>query len=317
MSVLGKFLATALLAAVGLSGVTAWATNATALPDAGQIVGREIALLPGAGSEDYMAPGPSDLSGLRVLTGALLSGDRATAETVAAGLSYELVDGVDTDGRVFVAARQSSGDGPRQGWGTIVVADEGIPVVVEVPHPVADNGTETIGLSLFRGVDARALLIAGTHRDANIDNTADPAHNPLSAFHAVHSALVDSGVVVVQPHGFSTQRHPRLTADVVVSSAQTNPTALATSITQQLAAAGIDACTYSTERCTELGGTSNEQALQTIIAGSEFIHLEISTDFRKTPDWATALTDPIATAITTPTTALSDAGRRGPVDVAR
>lgn len=40
-------------------------------------------------------------------------------------------------------------------------------LIVEVPHPVFDLDTHRQGADLFRGADARVLLLAGTHRCSN------------------------------------------------------------------------------------------------------------------------------------------------------
>ena len=43
------------------------------------------------------------------------------------------------------------------------------PLIIEVPHPVADWFTDPQAVTIFRQSRARALLVAGTHRCANSD----------------------------------------------------------------------------------------------------------------------------------------------------
>lgn len=285
------------LVVLGVGVLTAVKNLRSESPDVGALVRREVVLLPAEESGGYVAPSPSELSQAPGLARALLAGDVGGARRVTDALGYEILSGTDIDGRKFLAAREDPGSPTRRGWGTLVVVEQGDPVVIEVAHPLADKDTEEIGLNLFRRTKARALLVAGTHRDANPDGDADVAHNPLSMFHALHRELVKPGVLVLQPHGFSARGHPDLEADVVVSSAQRAPSSLAVAVGDDLGTANITTCVYDRPGCRELGGTSNEQATQTIAAGGDFIHLEISTTFRQEPGWIDTLTAPIASAI--------------------
>ena len=98
----------------------------------------------------------------------------------------------------------------KKGWGLFLFRREtGSNVIVEAPHPLYDQQTPSVAMSVYSALDARALLIAGAHRDANGDGAADAAHNPETAFQAIHSALVSSGSpVVLQFHSFAASKHP-------------------------------------------------------------------------------------------------------------
>jgi hypothetical protein len=123
------------------------------------------------------------------------------------------------------------------GWGTYVfrttqdsqVSTEELPLIIEVPHPVADWRTDPEGVTIFRQSRARALLVAGTHRCANSDfsncagqtmscgpleayRVSDAAHTDQSMFQAAHRALVpcNGTAIVLQLHANSLENCPDL-----------------------------------------------------------------------------------------------------------
>jgi hypothetical protein len=135
---------------------------------------------------------------------------------------YHLVEFTDirNNSEIYVILRENLPNSV--GWGTYVVRTGGAvkPIIVEVPHPIADENTEVEGVEIFRQLHARALLLAGTHRCANqafstcVGQTiacgvqepyrvSDVAHTLQSMFQAAHQALVICGEqnVVIQVHG--------------------------------------------------------------------------------------------------------------------
>lgn len=102
-----------------------------------------------------------------VVTHALGERDRtATAEL----LGVELVHTLDpTDGETFWLLAEPEGSSDRlAGWG-LVVAREGAsePLVIEVPHPLAEPGTMVAGAKLFDALDASVLLVSGVDPEAD------------------------------------------------------------------------------------------------------------------------------------------------------
>lgn len=120
------------------------------------------------------------------------------------------------------------------GWGTYLMrARAGQPVrelVIEVPHPHYDLGTKEEGIDMFRQLNARALLMAGTHRCANSAysaaegttkacsesrepyRTSDVAHAPQSIFHSTHQLLVppNGNTIALQLHAHRRSTCPDL-----------------------------------------------------------------------------------------------------------
>lgn len=269
------------------------------VPPAGRavsdVVAHEVTLMVREGTDGYVAPSDAELSSIGPLAEALLAGRGAEAGSRAAALGYELVNGIDVDGRRFTVAREPEGN--RRGWATMVVAQSGGRTVVEVPHPWADRETETVGLALFRSLGARVLLIGGAHSAANADGSADPVHQVGSAFHAAHVAMATQGLSAVQLQGFSTRRHPALAADVMVSAAQPVPTPIAESVAAALRSSGLDVCLFGPARCDDLGGRTNEQGRASIAAGTEFVIVEFSTRLRQRPDWVSSVVGPVTAAV--------------------
>ncbi|MBI4411943.1 MAG: hypothetical protein HY541_05615, partial [Deltaproteobacteria bacterium] len=95
-------------------------------------------------------------------------------------------------------------------------------LVIEAPHPLYDTDSELVAAQIFRDVSAKVLLIAGTHRCADSEESecsgttsvcgeegpyriSDPAHFTCNFFQAVHESLSDlpEDPVILQIHGFS------------------------------------------------------------------------------------------------------------------
>ena len=166
------------------------------------------AKMPGAGSEGFVKPSTEELSRLRQLVLKAASGDVAGAVTLieASGLPLRLVRYADTGSGSHEVLLVEERTPVTKGWGTLVLDPAPLrELVVEVPHPWYDIGTESEGVELFRRLRARALLVAGVHRCASSETTpcdgssdvcgstryrvSDPAHFTAGPFQAAHEAL--------------------------------------------------------------------------------------------------------------------------------
>jgi gamma-polyglutamate biosynthesis protein CapC len=78
-------------------------------------------------------------------------------------------------------------------WGTFVFR-LGLPSerIIEIPRPLYDRTAYDVGAMLFERLQASALLIAGSHPEANADSSADVtrATNRSNPFHLVHSVFL-------------------------------------------------------------------------------------------------------------------------------
>lgn len=150
-------------------------------------------------------------------------------------------------------------------------------LVIQIPHPVADKHTETMGTQLFAETSAQLFMLAGAHRNAGDDS--DVAHSGDTTFAAVNDAVVQSGTTVIQLHGFSSAKHDDY-GDVVLSSTVDDPSPLVRRLAQDLTANGFDTCVYNGKKCKALGATTNVQAAQARAVGADFIHIEVDRDIR-------------------------------------
>ncbi|MFW0787263.1 hypothetical protein AAFP35_22430 [Gordonia sp. CPCC 206044] len=224
---------------------------------------------------------------------------RDIAQSIAAGVSellksghaelgrYELetvsVSGqsrTDSPGRILALVER--GD-PTDGNGLYVARERPAaesPLIVQVPHPVADQKTELMGTQLFSETQARLFMMAGAHRRAG-DDSADVAHRTDTTFAAVSDAVVQKGTTVVQLHGFSSRDHDDDYGDVVLSSSVPTPSRSVRRLAADLEDHGFDTCTYDGKKCRALGATTNVQAVAARARGADFIHIEVNQNIRK------------------------------------
>ena len=159
----------------------------------------------------------------RGVVGQMLGGTCAPTASLPPSLSgvYNLRTFTDTDNGkaycVLMETLDADGNGKvDRGWGTVIVNPTAQrELSVQVSHPKFDAETADQGIGVFRGVDARSFVMAGTHRYANpycsrvqdfdceagrrvivpasgaADEylEADVAHNPDSLFQGATQAL--------------------------------------------------------------------------------------------------------------------------------
>jgi hypothetical protein len=147
-------------------------------------------------------------------------------------------------------------------------------------------------MDIYRALGARALLIAGAHRNANDDKSADVAHAPQSIFQSVHLALsqeiqtASGDVVILQIHGFHASNHEGYPQVVfgLGESPLPNEIAIAQKIKQALSQQGISAgvCTGVESELMELCAKTNVQG--SVTKAGSFIHIELDEEIRKNDD---------------------------------
>lgn len=169
-----------------------------------------------------------------------------------------------------------------RGWGRIMIDSSGTSRLgVEIPHPKADQDSESLGVELFRKAPGSVLVIAGAHRRAAENRVADMAHTTGSVFEELHELLVARGVPVVQLHGFANDTAPD--SDVVVSAGPPLSSTFALQTAQRLEVAGLSVCKPWVTGCPGLEATTNVQARYSAEQKAEFVHVEVSKDLRETP----------------------------------
>ena len=241
---------------------------------------------------------PTGEEGRQALTGTerLLSGDTVAAQEPFDPLGMDTSTAVDAaTGRAYALA--VSRPYTERSWGLLVIdlTAPGPHLVLEVPHPVADQDSEHIGLALFRAIPGAVLLVAGAHRRA-ANRTADVAHQPDSLFHAIATHLADTGLGQLQLHGYHDESLP--SHEIVISAGAGQPGPLVRHAADRLAAGGFDVCRVWRRDCGSLEGRRNAQGRAAAEHGHPFVHLEINRSTRADPDRRATLIAALAATYT-------------------
>ncbi|MGW6785525.1 hypothetical protein [Streptomyces sp. NPDC054987] len=268
----------------------------------------------------------------------LFDGNVDEARRRLAEVDYRLDTFTDTvGGRRFAEVSDAAGrpGSANRGWGRVYVDLDAPPRwSVQVPHPVADQGTERLGARVLRGAPGGVMVLAGAHRTAGGAATAsgtadmgdeesaedeadgggeadggaegkpaDMAHRTDSVFHAVVAELTRRGLPGIQLHGFADDSVPG--SDSVVSTgAGSRAVEDAERLADRLAARDVEVCRAWTAAC-RLAGRTNEQGRLAARQGTRFLHVELSRTARS----GSRRLDTAAEAITYVTTRWSRSAR--------
>jgi hypothetical protein len=247
--------------------------------------------MPREDSEGYMVPTDQEQVAFASLVSALAMEDLTSSAQLASENYYTLnyyMDRGDENAISYILREKRP---IQKGWGLYVFrVDSTSNIIVEAPHPLYDRRTPSVALDIYRALDARALLIAGAHRNANSDGSADMTHVTESIFQSVHVALsqvtqaVSGDVIILQIHGFHTSKHEGYPQVVFGFGEKIQPTEFAVAqklkdaLLEQEIIAGL--CTGDVWR--DLCGTTNAQA--TITSRVVFMHIELDESIRKNAD---------------------------------
>ncbi len=229
----------------------------------------------------YQRPTQAERTAVRDGVQRVLDNVPNEAKDVLATAGYTIRERVDTATQRTYHEISDNAE-PQRGWGRIMIDTSGSSRLgVEVPHPKADQDSESLGVELFRKVPGSVLVVAGAHRRAAENRVADMAHTTNSVFEDVHELLVTRRVPVVQLHGFQNETAPD--SDVVVSAGPPLNSPSAVRIAQGLESAGLSVCKPWETGCPGLEATTNVQARYSAEQNADFVHVEVSRDIRDSP----------------------------------
>lgn len=239
------------------------------------------------GDGTYDVPTTGQAATMAGAFGKIMSGDFDGAATDVNPLGYDVVLFTDTATsrqHAFMRERTTAA----RYWGFYVWSrDAGrTELVVEAPHPKADLNTHTEAGALFNKDNAKALLIATTHRnslattDVDGDRVSDVANAaPPNVYTSVHATVAVAGSTVVQLHGYADATDTNF--DIIVSEGQSSPSARTQAIAQDLRdVVGVRVGVYNGVVGTALGATGNEQGAQSRAAGVYWLHVEQNSTVR-------------------------------------
>lgn len=178
---------------------------------------RERMMFPSRGSGAYSLPLGDAAGAFSRLIVASLDGDAEAVEAEAAASGYQVCAGEGVqDGLILLEPIVLD-----EGRARVVVRPMGAPLILEAPHPLFDTNTLEQSIDLFEALEARALIVSGTHRCAGTTSSgcdgttsacgapapyldSDAAHNLASMFSAAHVTLSGTFAedVVASLHGF-------------------------------------------------------------------------------------------------------------------
>lgn len=258
-------------------------------------------------SQGYVEPSAQELADFRNLAQGLWNAgstsDLNNLVPLAGSLDYDVFS-LNDAGSTYFGLQESNSGTARKGWGSFFVKQNASRnALVQVTHPLADINTPSIGAQAFVGSDAKGLLIAGAHRNANGQGTADVAHLAESVFHEVHQSFVANTTdpSVWQIHGFNLDLHPEFPAgtDAVISSGTGSVTELVLGLDQTIDQLPGDWTSYAHNTLdvndllniatnetfagsvfSSLAATTNIQQQHTTSVGGQFVHIELEQSFR-------------------------------------
>lgn len=257
-------------------------------------LGNQIATLevnmPRRDSEGYVIPTTWEQADFAKLITMVMADDLPKAVDLATKNSYTMNYFVDRGDQSAVSYLLQEQTPIQKGWGMYVFrVGSKSDIIVEAPHPLYDKNTPSVAMDVYRALDARALLIAGAHRYADNDKSADVAHAKESIFQSIHAALSQEietkagDVIILQIHGFHASKHkgyPKIVLGLGEKPLQQEIN-LAQKLKEALAKQGIQAgiCAGDNSDLQDLCAKTNVQGSTT--KDGTFIHIEMDETIRK------------------------------------
>ncbi len=251
------------------------------------------AFMPVSGSEDFVEPESSEMLAFSQLIEEIQKGNLEKSVIQSSDLNYELIEFVDRGDENASSYLLREEKPIQKGWGLYLIRKASPnKLIIEAPHPTFDRYTPQIALEIFRALNAYALLIAGSHRRANADLSADVAHNPQTIFQTVHETLIKSeeGYVILQIHGFESSKYPGY-PQVVLSSNQVKTSDLLGNLTAAFVDHNISVGVCDGTSWKSLCAQTNVQLIST--TEDTFIHLELNEIIRDNPQTVTDLIEQV------------------------
>ncbi|MCX7721527.1 MAG: hypothetical protein N2379_00495 [Verrucomicrobiae bacterium] len=146
-------------------------------------------------------------------------------ECAAWQVGYQVCTVRDTSsGQEFLVLAEAPDQYPKRYWGTFVLRlGDRQPYIVQVPRPLFDLNTLEFGVHLFDRLKAEALLIAGSHNEANPDQVSDVLHfrNPTNLFSLVNQVVLrqahSRAKMVLQCRGFAVETEGSNPPEIMVA----------------------------------------------------------------------------------------------------
>lgn len=212
--------------------------------------------------------------------GLLRFSERFATAPALADLGFAVSSGYETvSKRPFILVENEPGS-PRA-WGAYLM-DRSLStrLIIEAPHPVADQNSEAIALALWQQIPGSLLMIAGAHRQAGgpggNQGLADVPWNEDSLFNRVARYLMP--LPQLQIHGYANAIVPDY--DVVVSTGSAPTNSLAIDIANAIEGTGLRVARVWKDDSDVLTSKGNKQSLTALSFGTTFVHVEMNRTVR-------------------------------------
>lgn len=238
--------------------------------------------MPGRDTEAFIQPGSDDLDRFENAFEYLKAGDYQSALDEVDRYRYEFawmeLDGFPEPMLVLYERLPIS-----RGWGAYIYnPGYAHDSAVQIPHPLFDIDTPEMGVQLFKDLQSRWYMLAGTHRYANQSADSDMSHNENSVFQVAHK--ISDAEWVPQLHGFNDQNpiyddYPQ----VIISNGTTSPHNVQFNLQDQFRQRDFTAGVYKEETKEDLrllAATQNVQGQYSRSRDDKFIHLEFTNPIR-------------------------------------
>jgi hypothetical protein len=227
----------------------------------------------------YEQPAPSDLAQAKDLFKLTLLGERPAAELKTGwdklGFSFHELT---AEGEPMWLVSEPPGSESGGGW-YLFRTNHQSTLAFETPHAKNDVHTGIIGLRLFRAGTARVLAASTITR-----HRADIAHLDDTYFQAFTLAFAEACPtgLVVQLHGFESENHNNIAADILASAGTKSPGPWLEEVVEKLKqATSVRVLAYPRDTKV-LGGTTNAQGkMLNQTPHCRFLHLEITPELRE------------------------------------
>lgn len=180
-------------------------------------------------------------------------------------------------------------------------------ILIQAPHPVADENTEDIALEIWRRVPGALLMIAGAHRQAGgpggNQGLADVPWNAGSMFNKVSAHYMP--LTQLQVHGFANSTAPD--KDIVLASGSAPAKQLLSDLADALEDAGFRVGRVW-EGYPELTAVGNKQSLNAKSANATFLHMELNRTIRLSPTLWGKVVNTVADVLNAPDTGYTKKG---------
>lgn len=235
-----------------------------------------VSTIPGMGTTSFVIPTTAQMSSFESVFAAIKSGNISSVQNLATPFGYTFIRFVHTPtSDTFYLLKENTP--VQRGWGTYLFNTRTInDLAIEVPHPLWDRYTWSMGIKAFIGANAKCFFLAGTHRYANSDSSSDMAHVTKSIFYTAHKYFANA--TAIQVHGFDGSSpiysgYP----DAVISNGTLYPSTIYYTLRDKYNAEGFTAGVFSYatyNQLKQLGATTNTEGIWSNNNNKKFVHIE-------------------------------------------